>query len=212
MRDHVRCQVRTYVQSTTHGFWSLPRRVASAQNAHSGAPTQARSQAQNNERRAVDLARTTGQVQGPLDPTPLDGLFVSGGCRARRHRGVNPPAARPSQAGGPLRRHGQPSRYRRWLRPRAARTRRHTTCRVRGALEAAPRPATSPPTIGQGEREFVRRGGQVERAAVEPALVTDLVEVAANRSDPVHVREYRAVLRMPEAEPNVYRAERQIGR
>ena len=29
-------------------------------------------------------------------------------------------------------------------------------------------------------------GGQVERAAVEPALVTDLVEVAANRKDPVH--------------------------
>lgn len=37
--------------------------------------------------RLADLALTTGQVRGRLDPTPLDGLFVSGGAAGGRCRG-----------------------------------------------------------------------------------------------------------------------------
>jgi hypothetical protein len=49
-------------------------------------------------------------------PVPGDEALWIGdaACRARRHRGVNPPTARPTQASGPLRRHGHPTRYRRW--------------------------------------------------------------------------------------------------
>ena len=113
--------------------------------------------------RAFDWASTSIGPPSTWPPHPTTRASRRGrtgrsrACRARTRPGAHPPVARPSRASGPRRRHGRPTRYRRWPRPRAARTRRRTMCRAPGALATALRPVTSPPTIGRAAHEVAQR-------------------------------------------------------